>query len=144
MEAKSRRTPSGLGAILRASRARKILPLALVLTNATLLPLRSVQWQLLAIANVYVLVISLLGMQLNVITDEELDRATKPELAQQLCARPLLLRWVMAGEAAISVALLALLHSLGHSRSELLLPLLLYGVLFTCYSFNFFVPHRAA
>ena len=144
MAGQNRRASWGLSAILRASRAWKILPLVLVLTNATLLPTRSVHWLLLALAGVYVLVVSLLGMQLNVITDEELDRTTKPELAQQLSARPLLLRWVMAAEIALSIVLLALLHSLGQGRNELLLPLLLYGVLFTCYSFNFFVPGRAA
>jgi 4-hydroxybenzoate polyprenyltransferase len=138
------RYPSGLSAILRASRTWKVLPLVLVLTNATLLPTRSVQWVVLAVAGAYVLVVSILGMQLNVITDEELDRATKPELAQQLNARPVLLGWVIAAEIVASLLLLLLLYLSGHGGVELLWPLLLYGVLFTCYSFNFFVPGRAA
>lgn len=134
----------GLRGILRASRAWKILPLVVVLTNATLLPARAIPWLVLVSAAAYVLVVSILGMQLNVLTDEELDRATKPELARQLKVQPSLLRWVIGAELAASLLLLALVHGLAHNRMELLLPLLVYGVLFVSYSFNFFVPGRAA
>ncbi|HEX4352963.1 MAG TPA: UbiA family prenyltransferase, partial [Polyangiales bacterium] len=71
----------------------------------------------------------------------ELDRDSKPELAQQLTTSPELLRNVLAVEALASAALLLAIAP----RSPLVgAALLYYGVGFTCYSYNLFMPRRAA
>jgi 1,4-dihydroxy-2-naphthoate octaprenyltransferase len=138
----TRHAGSDLLQIARASRARKIVPLILLVLNAALLPKRPLDWSLLATAGLYVFIISIFGMQLNVITDVELDKATKPELAEQLCGNMPLLRLLFRVEVLAIVASLGVVAS--HGRWQVVVALVAYGSFFTCYSYNVLVPRRAA
>jgi 4-hydroxybenzoate polyprenyltransferase len=127
--------------IARASRVHKLIPLLLLLASAALLSDGPLDLGCLALSISFVFTVSVLGMQLNVLTDRELDRDSKPKLAQQLTASPELLRNVLAIEVLASAALLVAIVP----RSALVGAALLgYGVGFTCYSYNLFAPRRAA
>jgi 4-hydroxybenzoate polyprenyltransferase len=127
-------------AIARASRIHKLIPLVLLLASAALWSGGALDLACLGLSMLFVLVVSMLGMQLNVLTDRELDRAQKPELAEQLTQSPDLLRKIIVIEALASAALLGAIAQ----RSALAgASLAFYGLAFTCYSYNLFVPSRA-
>ena len=64
--------------VLSASRIHKLVPLLLLMINAGLLAGGRVAPLLCVAAVVFVLLVSMLGMQLNVLTDAVLDQSTKP------------------------------------------------------------------
>ncbi len=127
--------------ILRASRAQKVVPLLLLVLNAALFSGRPVDLALLVLSVAFVFMASIFGMQLNVLTDRELDRATKPELAQQLNGNPSLLRWVLWSEGVTGAALLAAAAPRAPMVGGALAA---YAALFNGYSFNFLLPGRGA
>ena len=125
--------------LLNATRVRKVLPLLLLLWVAGLVRAGStskLQLSACLVVAAFILVISILGMQLNALTDVELDNARKPELFAWLTQHPPLLRWVISVEVFLSAGLLFAAHTL--RRSLLTWSLVAYGAAFTCYSFNVF------
>jgi 4-hydroxybenzoate polyprenyltransferase len=125
-----------LARVVLASRAYKLVPLLLLLTNAALLAGGRFSLTTYGASVAFVFVVSLLGMQLNVLTDEALDRARKPWLMAWLTADPGALRLTMIGECALCAALLAIAAA---NELTLALGLVAYALCFTLYSYNFFV-----
>jgi 4-hydroxybenzoate polyprenyltransferase len=123
--------------VISASRVHKLIPLLLLMTNAGLLAGSGVSPGLYALAVVFVLVSSMLGMQLNVLTDSALDRRTKPHLLALLKDDQHSLRLIVWTEVWSCAALLVWIAL---SNVSLALALLAYTLGFTLYSYNFLVP----
>jgi hypothetical protein len=125
--------------VVSASRIHKLVPLLLLMINAGLLAGGRVAPMLCAAAVVFILLISMLGMQLNVLTDAALDRATKPHLLAWMNDDPRILRAIMWAEGLSCGLLLALA-----ARRDIKLGLALayYAMCFTLYSYNFLLPGR--
>lgn len=125
--------------VVSASRIHKLVPLLLLMINAGLLAGGHVAPLLCAAAVVFVLLISMLGMQLNVLTDAALDRSTKPQLLASMNDDPRVLRGIMWAEGLFCGLLLALA---AEQDIRLGLALTYYAICFTLYSYNFLVPGR--
>jgi 4-hydroxybenzoate polyprenyltransferase len=120
--------------LLRSARPVKAVPLVLVMLNAALLPGARPDAAACLVAVGFVLGISVFGTRLNILTDFDLDRSRKPHLFASLTRSPALLRATLAVELALSLLLLALAARLS---APLGLALLLYGLAFVLYSYNF-------
>jgi 4-hydroxybenzoate polyprenyltransferase len=126
--------------LVRATRLGKIFPLVVVMANAALLRGRPAL-DCFAASALFVVVVSALGMQLNVLTDAELDRSSKPHLIRWLTgSRPLLIG-TMAAE--LTACLLLSIAAGLRGGWPLLAGLVGYALCFTLYSYNFFTPARA-
>jgi 4-hydroxybenzoate polyprenyltransferase len=132
----ARRPFAAIRGVVRASRVHKLIPLLLLMTNAALFAGESLPLLPGIASALFVLSFSMLGMQLNVLTDAELDRATKPELLRALSADQRVLRSVMWGEAIACIAFLAVA---GAQDAGLGVALVAYAVCFALYSYNFVV-----
>jgi 4-hydroxybenzoate polyprenyltransferase len=122
------------------TRPRKFLPFLLVLLNACLLSSGRLSWRHLLPACIFIIASCSFGMRINVWTDQELDRSRKPELYRSLVRSFAFQRLAMVVEVMISLVCLALLVR-GRASSGATW-LLLFSVLFSLYSFNFFIPGR--
>jgi 4-hydroxybenzoate polyprenyltransferase len=138
-----RRVLPALRRLAAATRVGKVLPLLLVMACAARLrgPVAGPRYLPCAL---FVLVISALGMQLNVLTDAALDRDTKPQLLRWLTVGPRLLAAVMAGEGVVAAGILG--WSWIRLGPTAVLALLGYAAGFILYSYNFlfFSPAEAA
>jgi 4-hydroxybenzoate polyprenyltransferase len=128
--------------MLRAIRLRKILPMLLICFNSSLLT--SARPDLLGalLSAAFITSSSAAGMKLNVLTDRELDAATKPELYSQLTGNSAELTRALVFEVLVSVgSLIALVATQRRATSACLI---VFAVAFSLYSYNFIVPSRAA
>jgi 4-hydroxybenzoate polyprenyltransferase len=123
--------------VLAASRVHKLIPLLVLMANAALMAGEGVSRTAYGIAVAFVLLSSMLGMQLNVLTDAALDRSTKPHLIAWLTEDPRVLRALMWVEG-MTCGLLVLLIAPTHPR--LALALSYYAACFLLYSYNFLIP----
>jgi 4-hydroxybenzoate polyprenyltransferase len=121
--------------LLRAARIHKIVPLLALMVCAATIRRGSTHWGWLALGAAFVLVVSIAGMKLNVLTDESLDRKRKPQLHRWLTARPGLLRTTLCAETLVAAILLGAAVVLCDLR--FVLGLVVYAVAFTLYSYNF-------
>jgi 4-hydroxybenzoate polyprenyltransferase len=127
--------------VVWASRVHKLFPLLILMTSAGLLVGPRLSPGFYALAVVVVMVGSMLGMQLNVLTDRDLDRSTKPQLLAGLTNDPRMLRAIMWAEGLLcALALVAC----ARGSVALALALFAYWLCFTLYSYNIFLPRRAA
>src|SRR5262245_43880875 len=101
---------TNLVSIFRASRVRKILPLLLLMLNGALLTGEQPLILNLLLSMVLVFVVMILGMQLNVLTDAELDRETKPHLLDGLTGDRSVLQLTIATEIALALVLISLVY----------------------------------
>lgn len=125
---------------MTVTRPRKFIPFLLVFLNAQLLSTGQVNWPNSFCASIFILASCSFGMRLNAWTDRELDQSTKPELYRNLAQSFRLHVFGMVLESAISFAFLVfLMRGQGSSGA---IWLLLFGSLFSLYSFNYFVPRR--
>jgi 4-hydroxybenzoate polyprenyltransferase len=127
--------------IWRGTRVGKLVPVYLLVLGSALLPGGAVDCAGLALVEGSLFAFTALGMQLNVLSDRDLDRRAKPELARWLTAAPRVLRHVLVSEVATAMLLLVWLGASGR-RASFLFALAL-GVLFNLYSYNPFFPRRA-
>jgi 4-hydroxybenzoate polyprenyltransferase len=133
---------SALSGLIRASRVHKVLPLTLLIINGALVAGRRPALFDLALSIALTVVVITLGMQLNVLTDGDVDRQKKPHLAAWLTANPSLLAGALGAE---TVACLALWIAIAGCCSwSLAIALGVLSVASLLYSYNFLVPARAA
>jgi len=135
-------TARHLLSILHSTRPSKILPLYLLVLGAALLSDTPIDRTALVMAELVIFVVTSLGMQLNVLTDRELDREAKPELAARLTASPRVLFWVLVCESTLALLLLLAIGASGRWVS--FVALLIGGALFNLYSYNVLAPRRRA
>lgn len=114
----------------------------MLIFGAALVSGRRIDRVAILVAESFIFVVTLLGMQLNVLTDRELDREAKPHLARWLTSAPGTLRWVIVCELGAAFVLLCAVVAIG--RSWLFSALFVAAALFNLYSYNVLVPHRAA
>jgi len=126
--------------IARGTRIHKVIPLVLLLVNAALFAHPSPWTPSLGLAVLYLLGVSGLGMQLNVLTDEQLDARAKPELARWMRAHPRALQQVMRVEVLACLSLLALMAT---ASAWMAAAMAIYGCCYVLYSYNFLVPGAA-
>jgi 4-hydroxybenzoate polyprenyltransferase len=123
-----------LAAFVRAMRLPKVLPLVVVLVDAALLTRASVDVVSCALGCAFVLVVSVAGTQINILTDASLDRERKPQLFEALTRSESLLRaslWIEAGTCAL------LAWAIRERSGRLLVAVVVYGAAFILYSYNF-------
>jgi 4-hydroxybenzoate polyprenyltransferase len=133
---------TNLLSIFRASRVRKILPLLLLMLNGALLTGEVPPILNLLLSMVFVLVVMIFGMQLNVLTDAELDRETKPHLLKALTRDRSILQLTITTEIALCLVLISLVYVVEGALPFFVLASV--GVLSLLYSYNFIVPLHAA
>ncbi|MGK3990165.1 hypothetical protein WME99_44385 [Sorangium sp. So ce136] len=121
--------------LLRAARIHKITPLLILMLNAALLLGDLPDPLACGIAASFVLAVGMLGMELNVLTDAEIDRSVQPHLLARLTRSRSLLR------ATITIELLAGLLLLISAKTRggwlLLAGMLGCATASTLYSYNF-------
>lgn len=136
---------SGLGRrlrILAAARVHKVLPLVALVAIAALSH-GSAQPLALAAASGYVLIVVVIGMHLNAITDRAVDRVRKPHLAEWTTSDQRTLRGILTAETLACVVLLMIAAAAAPS-AQIVVWMGLLAILSTTYSFNIFIPSRGA
>lgn len=128
--------------VLVAARLYKVLPLVALVAIAALAN-GGVQPLALVAAGGYVLIVVVIGMHLNAITDRAVDRVRKPHLAEWTMSDPGTLRRVLAAETLTCVILLMIAAATAPSAG-IVFWMALLAILSTTYSFNIFIPSRGA
>jgi 4-hydroxybenzoate polyprenyltransferase len=120
----------------------KVAPLLALMVGAALMRRSSTRWAWLVLAIAFVLVVSLAGMKVNVLTDELLDRAQKPQLYRWLTSNRALLRTSLIVESAAAGALLAV--GVLWCDRWFVAALAASALAFILYSYNFLWPRDPA
>lgn len=121
--------------MFRAARPVKLLPLWAIVVAGRLIAPGATHWGVLGIALLGIVASSLFAMHVNVVTDIDLDRASKPKLWEWLSRDLGLARRIAMVELLTTVASIVVLMGLGARTVAALLTI--YAVMGTLYSYNF-------
>lgn len=131
---------AALVGVVRATRLHKVLPAFLVVMNSTLLAGGTPSVDRIVASGLFLLSVSAAGMQINALTDVELDRRQHPERMRWLTGDPTVLVAVFGAEAMVAAGSLVWMVMMG--ARALACAAVAYGFFLTLYSYNFLAPRQ--